>query len=176
MVLCCPSICGFTPRISEGPSWLQLLAPRTTFLTSANAMPSRLIHSRGPRPNRSPPNRPRRRRLARRPVPCMNPTGWCSWSSSRKRNHPLLATNGSRWTCAGSTGFAFGLGGIGAAVLGQLTDLWGHCPGLPDVRLSAADRPACGVSTGSASSPGQGSHDGPGCGASLRRQTTPVAR
>ena len=35
-------------------------------------------------------------------------------------------------------GFAFGMGGIGAAVLGQMADVVGHRGGLPAVRVSSA--------------------------------------
>ena len=48
-------------------------------------------------------------------------------------------------------GFAFGMGGLGAAALGRLADADQHRVRLPAVRLSAADRAADGVSAGSRS-------------------------
>ena len=38
-------------------------------------------------------------------------------------------------------GFAFGMGGIGAVVIGWLADLQGHPVRLPALRLAAGDRP-----------------------------------
>ena len=42
-------------------------------------------------------------------------------------------------------GFAFGMAGIGAAVLGWMADHYRHRNGLPDLRIPAADGPAHGL-------------------------------
>ena len=42
-------------------------------------------------------------------------------------------------------GFSFGLGGLGAAALGRIADVYQHRHGLPGVLVPAADRAADGV-------------------------------
>ena len=41
-------------------------------------------------------------------------------------------------------GFAFGMGGIGAALIGWLADAWGDRAGVPTFRAAAGNRPPGG--------------------------------